>query len=278
MAASHSGEDRHVEVVGRVLARAGVDESALGCRAHPPYDAETPERLLREGRESTALRHNCSGKHAGMLLFAHAAGWPLDEYWRRDHPVQVAALSAVATVTGLPADEIELATDGCGVPTFGAPLHALATAFARLAEPSAVPDRGIGAALEEIGAAMSAHPELVGGERRRLDTALMRAAPGRVVSKAGAEGIQGVAILARGGRTAASGLAVVIEDGDGARRAAAVATCEALRQLGVLDRDSAGSLAAFAAPVITDPRGVSSGHVRAAFTLATPAAAGRASV
>ena len=36
---------------------------------------------------------------------------------------------------------------------------------------------------------MMAHPELVAGERRRIDTALMRAYPTRIVSKGGAEGV-----------------------------------------------------------------------------------------
>ena len=269
MAASHSGEDRHVALVARLLATAGLSESALQCGTHPPYDSDTADRLLRDHEALTPLRHNCSGKHTGMLLFAHGAGWPVETYWRADHPVQRAVLASVSEVTGVSEDEIALATDGCGVPTFGMPLRALGTAFARLA--AAPEDRfaeRVGVPLARIGDAMSAHPELVGGETKRLDTALMRAVP-RLVSKAGAEGIQAVAL--RPGLTTrwggAVGAAVVIEDGDWARRAGGVATCALLAQLGVLDRAALRALESFAAPQIRDPRGEVSGEVRAAFAV-----------
>jgi len=117
---------------------------------------------------------------------------------------------------------------------------------------------------------MMAHPELVGGERRQLDTALMRAAPGRLVSKGGAEGVQAVGLLAGGhGRgLEAIGLAIKVEDGDAARRARSVGTIAALSQLGALDEATVSDrLAAFASPPIVDPRGDPSGSARAAFRL-----------
>jgi L-asparaginase II len=92
MAASHSGEDRHVRTVQEVLRRGGVSAAALRNQVHAPYDAETARRMIRDGEAPSAIRGNCSGKHAGMLLFAKASGWPLDSYWHPDHPVQRLAL------------------------------------------------------------------------------------------------------------------------------------------------------------------------------------------
>jgi L-asparaginase II len=118
---------------------------------------------------------------------------------------------------------------------------------------------------------MMAHPELVGGERRNLDTALMRAAPGALVSKGGAEGVQAVGIMTgeagEAGREA-RGLAIKVEDGDAAHRARNVITVAALRELGVLDAAAVeGRLAEFAAPPVLDPRGAPSGEMRAAVAL-----------
>ncbi len=260
MAASHSGEDRHVSVVEGLLRRGALPVSALSCGTHAPYDAETAERLIRDGEPLTPLRHNCSGKHAGMLLFASTSGWPTQTYWHRDHQVQRAVLHSIAVATDVAVDKIALATDGCGVPTLGMPLRALARAFARLAA-------GSDETLRRISDAMTAHPELVGGERRRLDTALMRARPG-LISKAGAEGIHAVAL--REGTVAGRGplgMALVVEDGDAARRASGVAACAALRQLGVLDAAALAALDQFAEPRVLDPRGNVSGSVRAPFSL-----------
>ena len=78
MAASHSGEDRHVRLVQEVLRRGGLTSSVLQNQVHAPYDTETAQRLLRDGEKPTVLRGNCSGKHAGMVLFSKASGWPLD--------------------------------------------------------------------------------------------------------------------------------------------------------------------------------------------------------
>jgi len=265
MAASHSGEDRHVRTVQAILRGAGLTQSVLQCGAHAPFDRETARRLARDGEEPTALRHNCSGKHTGMVLFARALGAPIETYWQPDHPVQRAALATISAVTGIAERQIMTATDGCGVVTFGLPLRSLALAFARLADPRSLADEKLAAALSRIRDAMMAHPELVGGERRRLDTALMRAEPGRLVAKGGAEGVQAVALV---GGDPVGGLALKIEDGDATGRARDVATCAALRQLGAVSVASLQRLEPFAVPLIRDPRGAVSGEVRPAFTLA----------
>jgi L-asparaginase II len=271
MAASHAGEDRHARTVQALLRAGGLTRDVLACGTHAPYDRETAERLLRDGEPPSPLRHNCSGKHAGTALHAKAAGWPVETYWQPEHPIQVAALETVAALSDVPVEKIARATDGCGVVTFGLPLRGLALAFARLADPSGVADGALRSALERIRDAMMAHPELVAGERRMLDTVLMRSAAGRLVAKGGAEGVQAVGILAGGQERVrgAVGVALKIEDGDGARRARSTVTVAALRQLGALEEAAVvGRLAELAAPPIRDPRGESSGEVRAAFSLA----------
>jgi L-asparaginase II len=268
MAASHSGEDRHVRTVQAILRAGGLTRDVLACGVHPPFDRETAQRLIRDGEPLTPLRHDCSGKHAAMALHAKAAGWPVETYWQPDHPVQQLALDTVALMSGIARSEIATATDGCGVVSFGMPLRGLALAFARLADPSSVPDPALRTAFERIRDAMMAHPELVAGERRRLDTALMRAAPARLVAKAGAEGVQAVGVLAGSAAAApAVGIALKIDDGDASNRARNVATCAALSQLGVLDDPALERLAEYAAPSILDPRGDAAGTVRPAFEL-----------
>jgi len=273
MAASHSGEDRHVRLVQEILRGAGLTSGVLQNQVHPPFDTETAHRLIRDGEKPTVLRGNCSGKHAGMVLFAKASGWPIDSYWHPDHPVQRAGLEAVSALSDVPIEEIATATDGCGVVTFGIPLRGLAVAFARLADPSAVPDRPLSDALRRIRDAMMAHPELVAGERR-IDTALMRALPRRVVSKGGAEGVLAMGLppgaLPDGAPfgDGPMGIAAAIEDGNTARRAGDVVSVAVLRQLGLLDAPIPAPLEPFASPPILDPRGERSGEVRAAFRLA----------
>jgi L-asparaginase II len=273
MAASHSGEDRHVRLVQEILRRAGLTSTVLQNQVHAPFDSETATRLVRDGERPTVLRGNCSGKHAAMVLFAKASGWPIDSYWHPDHPVQRLALETVCAVSDVPIEEIATATDGCGVVTFGMPLRGLATAFARLADPSAVADPPLRAALTRIRDAMMTHPELVAGERRRIDTAVMRAFPKRVVSKGGAEGVLAMG-LPPGALPAAApfgdgpmGIAAKVEDGSLVPRAGDAIAVAMLRQLGMATDPLAGPLVDYAAQPILDPRGDRAGDVRATFRI-----------
>ncbi|HEY8171121.1 MAG TPA: asparaginase [Candidatus Limnocylindria bacterium] len=274
MAASHSGEDRHVRLVQEILRGAGLPSAVLQNQVHPPFDTETAQRLLRDREQPTVLRGNCSGKHAGMVLFAKASGWPIETYWHPDHPVQRLAAETLSALSDVPIEDIATGVDGCGVVCFGMPIRGLATAFARLADPSAVADGPLGQALYRIRDAMMAHPELVAGERRRIDTALMRAFPHRIVSKGGAEGVLAMG-LPPGALPPGSpfgegpmGIAVKIEDGNLARRAGDVVSIAILRQLGLATDPLPAGLEGYASPPIVDPRGEESGEVRAVLALA----------
>jgi L-asparaginase II len=205
---SHFGEPAHVAAARDMLARAGLDERALRCGAHPPRS---------KGATETPVCHNCSGKHAGFLLLQTHLGGDSASYLDPASPAQVAVRRAFEEVAGV---EATWAIDGCGAPTPAVPLRTFATMFARLAMPQ---DK----ALARLAQAMARHPEMVGGTGS-FDTDLMGASDDRLVSKTGAEGAQGVGDLASG-----MGLALKVEDG--AQRAVAPATVEALRQLAWLE-------------------------------------------
>ena len=145
-----------------------------------------------------------------------------------------------------------------------------------LADPSAIPADDprseVAASLTIIRDAMLANPEMVGGRHDRLDTSLMKAAPGRLVSKAGMEALRGVAILPgpRSGTSEAraTGMAIKIEDGDGYDRGTWAASVEALRQAGVLDGGALRELARYHRPTILDPHGRVGAETIAEFELA----------
>ena len=233
MAASHNGSQAHVETIAGILERLGLDEDALLCGTHAPIDRQAAQALVRADKSPVTLHHNCSGKHAGMLACAFSQGLPIENYVDPTHPIQVRILQTLADMADWPAEQIRVGIDGCSAPVFGLPLRQAALAYARLADPSGLPEPRQ-SACRRIVAAMMAYPEMVAG-RERFDTALMRAGGGRIVTKGGAQGYQGVGVLpnaASGQR--GLGLALKIEDGNG-RRGTPPATLEALRQLGILD-------------------------------------------
>jgi L-asparaginase II len=274
MSASHSGEDLHVRTLQAVFRRSGVSQSLLACGAEGmPLDQLTARRLVRDGETAGPIRHQCSGHHAAFILLSKHSGWDPVDYWRPEHPAQVAARAAVAAIFGVRPSAVRTGVDACGVPTYAFSLVEVARAYCLLAEPSAARDtarQALAPALQRIRDAMLGAPDLVGGTRERLDSALMRARPGAVVSKGGAEGLRGVALLAgaRGPGSAAAGLALKIEDGDARGRASQAATIEAVTQIGLLDEPALRSLARFRRPPAHDPRGEQVGEAVAGFELA----------
>jgi L-asparaginase II len=264
LSSSHSGEDLHVRTLQALYRRAGVSQALLTCGTEGmPLDALTAARLARDGEKPSPVRHMCSGQHSVLILLARLHDWPLESYWEADHPAQVVYRETVARAFGIPPERLRTAIDGCGLLTYAFPLRAVARAYALLADPESLassdPRAALAPHLVQIRDAMLAHPELVAGTRDRLDTSLMKAVPGRLVSKAGMEALRGLAILpgprAAGAGTGASGMAVKIEDGDGHDRGTWAASVEALRQAGVLEGQALRMLGRYHRPQILDPHG-----------------------
>jgi L-asparaginase II len=263
LASSHSGEDLHVRTLLALLRRAQISQTYLATGTDgAPLDQLTATRLARDGEQPGPVRHMCSGQHAGLLLLSRLRDWDLDGYWLEEHPAQVAYRNAVARAFGARPERLRTGIDACGLLTFAFPLREVARAYAFLAEPAAVNDErsAIAEPLTQVRDAMLANPEIVAGNRERLDTALMKAAPGRLVSKAGAEGLRCVALL-----DGPSGAALKIEDGGGQDRASWAASVEALRQIGVLDDDGLRRLDPYHRPTTKDPAGRPAAEAVAAF-------------
>ncbi|HEX5590044.1 MAG TPA: asparaginase [Candidatus Limnocylindrales bacterium] len=277
MASSHSGEDLHVRTLQGLYRRIGVSQSLLACGAEKmPLDELTAARLARDGEKASPVRHMCSGQHSVFLLLCKLRGWDPTGYWLDEHPAQVAYREAVARAFATSVGKLKLGIDGCGVPTYAFPLRHVAQAYAFLADPAAVapsdPRASLAPALGVVRAAMLAHPEMVAGSRDRIDTSVMKALPGRLISKGGMEALRGLAILpgprANGASAGASGMAIKIEDGDGHDRATWAATIEALRQAGVLDGQPLRVLGRYHRPIETDPHGRVSAEAIPSFELA----------
>jgi L-asparaginase II len=194
--ASHLASPEQLAAVRSLLAKAPAREDELEC-----------------GSEPTAVQHNCSGKHAGMLALCRTKGWASGGYRLATHPVQHGCLHAVAAAADADPEEIPTAIDGCGVLTFAMPLERMALMFSRLEQVE-------GGA--QVAAAMREHPDLIRGPMA-ADSLLMLELNGWT-AKGGAEGL----LCACG----PGGLGVALKVEDGNMRAIRPALAELLSRLG----------------------------------------------
>ncbi len=243
--ASHSGEPIHTEVAAAMLEKIGLRPEALKCGRHEPFSPEASRRLREIGEAPSVLHNNCSGKHAGMLALALHLGAPTTTYDEPTNPVQLAIGKTISDFTEIPIEDVAIGVDGCGVPVFGVTVRAMALMYARLISPPEEFDGQTRNACVRIVSAMTSYPELIGGTSDRLDTEIMRAAKGRLVSKVGAEGVYTVGVLPGKDWPRGLGLALKIEDGDD-HRARPTVVIESLRQLGILADDSLEALSRYA--------------------------------
>lgn len=250
--ASHNAEPAHVATAERMLARAGLDPSALQCGAHWPIHQPSAQALARAGGQAAALHNNCSGKHAGFLCVACATGAETARYVEPDHPVQREVRAVLENLTGAALAPDICAIDGCSVPTWAMPLKALARGFARFATGEGLaPERAKAAA--RLRAACAEKPWHVAGTGR-FCTEMMRAFGARVFVKTGAEGVYCAALPELG-----FGIAVKCDDGAG--RAAEVMMAATLARFLNADADRA-LLAPYVQPTLRNWNGIAVGELR----------------
>jgi L-asparaginase II len=254
IAASHSGEAMHVQAARSILTKIGMDETALQCGIHYPYDEASATELRRSGEPPSTLHNNCSGKHAGILALCKLIGADPATYLLAENPAQQRILEFCARLSDDDAATWPVATDGCGIPVYATSLRHAARSFARFGSLTDLRDDDA-RALRIVRDAMVAHPEYVAGTGQ-LDTELMISGGKTLVAKAGAEGVHGVAAIALGYGYASKVL-------DGSARARGPTTIGALRSLGVLDVRQEAGLARFGRPNVYNRAGYAVGEIRA---------------
>ncbi len=254
LCASHDGGDAHVAAVRSMMAKGGIREADLRCGPHAPFDRGAAQALARSGRGPERIHNNCSGKHAGFLLLARELGVPLASYLDPESASQRLVRESVAAMSGLLAGDLDVGVDGCGAPTLGMPLAALAAAFWRLANPIGLPPARA-AACQRLLAAIAREPVLLAGEGR-LGTALVRTAPGRIWPKNGAEGVYAVGVSGDGGQ----GFGLAVKVADGAERGYLPVVVDALHRLGLWPQVPA-ELADFHRVPVRNTQKVLVGHV-----------------
>lgn len=262
--ASHNGEPEHVATAAGVLAKLGLDETALECGTQWPGREPVLRGMLARGEQATALHNNCSGKHSGFVcvacLMARNAGTEPAAFARgyvaADHTVMREVSAALSATTGMDVEHAPCGIDGCSIPTFALPLRSLALAFARAGTGQGLSDAHARAA-RRLRQAVARAPFMVGGTDR-FDTNVMQAFGEQLFCKIGAEGVYCAALPGLG-------LGVALKIDDGATRAAEAAMAAVAQALLAQESEL---LRGYSHLVLRNWRGTKVGALRPAEALA----------
>ena len=229
--ASHSGTDRHVEVVRDVLAAGGLNEDDLACPPAWPSNADARRDMISDHAEQSRIRMNCSGKHALMLRACVATQWPIEGYLEPTHPLQVHIREVIERLTG---EKIaHTVVDGCGAPVHAITLLGLARAVHRIGTASERSPFALHRVAGSLVRAVRESPWTIAGPGEPDTIAIEMLG---VFAKGGAEGV--MVMVAPNGTT----VALKMLDGNG--RAATIVAATLLARAGALSEGDVSSLAA----------------------------------
>jgi len=210
--ASHSGSQKHIDLVTKMLTSRDVSISQIKNAVDKPLGEN--EKISWGEKPASQLAQNCSGKHAGMLITCQQNGWDMNNYLDPNHPLQVAIKNEIEALSGEKVSAVSV--DGCGAPLFAISLAGLARAISNIVKSK----NGL---YQKIVLACTKYPELVAGEGR-LTTRLMQSVPG-LFMKEGAEGVQVCAL--------SDGRLIAIKIIDGSLRPVAPIIMEIFNRWGV---------------------------------------------
>jgi len=257
MSASHNGEEKHVKTVKEILNKVGISEDKLNCGIHDPYFKKAAHKLYLNGNKPSEIHNNCSGKHAALLALCKFNEWDLDDYLKKDHPVQQLMLTTISEITETKKEDIFLGEDGCGVVVFGLPVHKMAYGFARLANPDSLPNRYKEAA-QRINKSIKDHPNMIAGTKS-FNTDLIEVMGDKLTGKMGAEGVFCFGLYN------GPGVSVKVEDGNS--RAVPPVVIDVLKKLNVLSQEELEKLKKHERPIVKNHHKHEVGYIKSVLDL-----------
>jgi L-asparaginase II len=227
-AASHSGEAEHIKIIQSMMDKIGITEEDLRCGGHPPFHKETAKELKGD---YSKIHDNCSGKHTGAVAICKKMGWDTTRYTSLDHPLTKEIIKLISELVSIDGSKIYLGADGCDIPNFAIPISKMAQLFSILADPK---NTKYEKDLKRMRDGFIKNPHLIAGTDR-FDTIMMRDHPKKLLSKAGAAGLQTMAAEIDG-----EWLGITVKIEDGSYPACEVLSFRILKELGVFNEKGGG--------------------------------------
>ncbi|GIN84358.1 asparaginase [Heyndrickxia sporothermodurans] len=256
-AASHRGEAYHISSLESMLHKLPVEETELFCPPSLPLNEMPREQMLREGKMKRRLYHNCSGKHMGFVAVCHELGYPVNGYWKVDHPLQKQIIQILSTLSEVPISEITIGIDGCGVPVFAIPIRNMAITYLKLARPDLIADLPLRKAVMKLTKIMNKQYNMIASEHF-ICSVLLR--DENIVAKGGAQGVYCLGL-----KNEKLGIALKVMNGSEEVWPNIVASI--LEQIDYKNKETISQLKNLKPDIVKNDSGVKVGEIRRKFSI-----------
>jgi L-asparaginase II len=255
---SHLGEPFHIAALKSIFKKSGIDPDLMIMKPTVPGSSEANEERILNRLPKSKLYHNCSGKHASLLILQKELDPEnIGDYWRPESKAQQEVLSTIALMTRCPRDKVIVGTDGCGVPVFAVPVKGIASAFKNLACPDLIEDERTRLGAERYVPLIHKYPHMMRGTGYLCS--LINHDPD-LVGKGGANGVYGIGL-----KRERIGIAFKIKDGTEAIWPLMIR--EIFRQIGYHNTETEKMLDSLNDGTIFNDNGINVGTCRTVFKL-----------
>lgn len=148
-----------VELMKSIMEKGGIAYDTLIMKPCYPIGPDYALNLKVDRQPPSKLYHNCMGKHLALILVQRELGGPEKDYYLIESKVQQLVLQYLEAFTDVPAADIGVGVDGCGVPVFAVPLDSMALSFLRLAAPDLIADKELAAITRRNVDIIAKYPE-----------------------------------------------------------------------------------------------------------------------
>ena len=256
-AGSHLGESFHVNALKSIMKKADLNPEDLIMKPTVPGSTEANEERIRQGLPKSKLYHNCSGKHAALMLTQREMGGDVKDYWKVGSVGQNEVLRTMSVLSEYPEEKVVIGIDGCGVPVFAYPMKNIATAYKNLACIDTIKDDVLQDAARRFVPRIHEYPHMMRGTGYMCSLINHDA---NIIAKGGANGVYGIGL-----KKERIGISFKIKDGTEAVWPLIIR--EIFRQIGYYNADTDKMLVSLNNGVTVNDNDTPVGEVKTVFTL-----------
>lgn len=254
---SHLAEEHHIRVLESIFKKGGMLEEDLIMKPAVPASVKANEERILKGLPPRKLYHNCSGKHAALMLLQRDLGGDIRDYWKEDSLCQKEVKRVISELSEFPEAQVDVGVDGCGVPVFAVPMRNIAVAFKNLACVDTIRNSTIREAVGEYVPRINQYPLMMRGTG--FICTLINYDE-NIVAKGGANGVYGLGLKKER-------LGISFKLKDGTESMWPIILREIFRQIGYHNPETIQMLESLNNGSIVNDNGTVVGHCEAVFKL-----------